>query len=187
MIQTHRSITAPTRRFKAKRLLEIPDNKFDNVDLFDTADGSIVGVVSVNESRASALERLGWSRCEDVFVKVVQPDTTVADVVHRRLARIVALNFESDPTSFVTETDLYAWFHNMQDIRAWKNVLGIELFGKFVDAIDRHIGPFRTRKSVETELLGSPTSTVRERCWLGWRLRNAIPVLDETSMILAYF
>jgi hypothetical protein len=192
MIQSHqirRNITAPTRRFKAKRLLEIPENKFTNVDLFEATDGSIVGVISANESRTSNLERLGWTRCDELnsFVKFVLPDTTVADVMHRRLADIVALNFDHDPTSFVTETDLYTWFHNVQDTRLWKNVLGIEMFGKFVDAIDRHIGPFRTRKSVETEILGAATTKVRERCWLGWRLRNASPVLDETSMILAYF
>jgi hypothetical protein len=188
-MQVRRSITAPTRRFKARRLLEIPDNKFPPVDLFDLVDGSIAGVISdtITESCTSNLERLGWMRCDEKLVKIVQPDTSVADVVHRRLAHIVALNFDHDPSSFVTESDLSTWFHNVQDIRVWKHVLGLEMFGKFVDAIDRHIGPFRTRKSVETEMFGAPTSTVRERCWLGWRLRNATPVLDETSMILAFF
>ncbi len=199
--QIHKCITAPTHRFKAKRLLEIPEHDdmrglaFDHLEFFRTTDGSLVGVTSPYSSRSTLgndLERLGWTRCEglytsdeDSFVKIVPAGTEIADVVHKRLANIIALNFEHDHASFVNEGDLLTWFHN-GEARVWKKVLGVESFVKFKERIDHHLGHFRTRKSVETELYGSPISSGRERCWIGWKFKSAVPLFDETSSILAH-
>lgn len=205
-IQSHniqKNITAPTLRFKAKRLLEIPEQDdmrglaFDHLEFFRAADGTLIGVTSPYGSRStqgSDLERLGWTRCEglytsreDSFVKTLPPGTEISDVVHRRLASIIELNFERDPTSFVSERDLSEWFHNHgESAKLWKKVLGVESFDKFKQRIDHHLGHFRTRKSVETELFGAPVTPGRERCWIGWKFKSAVPLLDETSSILAH-
>lgn len=203
-IESHhiqKNVTAPTHRFKAKRLLEIPDDagasSFDHLEFFRATDGTLIGVTSPYGSRTtqvSDLERLGWTRCEglytteeDSFIKTVPPGTEIADVVHRRLASIIELNFERDPTSFVSERDLSEWFHNHgESAKLWKKVLGVESFDKFKQLLDHHLGHFRTRKSVETELLGAPVTPGRERCWIGWKFKSAVPLFDETSSILAH-
>lgn len=203
--QIQKNITAPTLRYKAKRLLEIPDEdfslKFDHLEFFRTMDGTLVGITSPYSSRdpqtLNDLERLGWTRCEglyttteDSFVKTVPPGTQVGDVLHRRLAEIVARNFETDASSFVAEHDLATWYYSIDGIhernRTWKKVLGVESFDKFKVLLDQHFGHFRTRKSVEMELYGTYSSSGRERCWMGWKFKSAVPVFDETSSILAH-